>query len=267
MTVSGERLPEQNPLGEDSMIRRDRWQEIHRLAASHMTIAEVARRLDVDRKTMVRCLRQEAWQPYRRSAPAETLLTPHGALLQEQAPMVGYSARTDRSDGMRGTDATRFYAEEDGWLLALRGSRPRDRGGRRLACGQIDDRWAALAPIRQGVQHAFGAFAHDVARGLTLRCDWGPQCIAQAWIGEGKWLGITRSPSYVGEPQCNGVAERFIRTLKEQCVYLHRFQTLAEARTIIGAFIDCYNQQCLIERLDHRTPAQARAAAQAASAA
>ncbi len=47
-----------------------------------------------------------------------------------------------------------------------------------------------------------------------------PEYIADAWINEVKWLGITISPSYVGEPQCNGVAERFMRTLKEQCLYL-----------------------------------------------
>jgi transposase InsO family protein len=47
-----------------------------------------------------------------------------------------------------------------------------------------------------------------------VRCDWGPQYIADAWINEVKWLGITISPSYVGEPECNGVAERFMRTLK-----------------------------------------------------
>ena len=36
-------------------------------------------------------------------------------------------------------------------------------------------------------------------------------------------------------------------------------QTLSdEARTIIGAFIDRYNHQGLIERLDHRIPATAR---------
>jgi hypothetical protein len=49
----------------------------------------------------------------------------------------------------------------------------------------------------------------------------GPQYIADAWINEVKWLGCTISPSYVGEPECNGVAERFMRTLKEQCIYLH----------------------------------------------
>jgi transposase InsO family protein len=33
---------------------------------------------------------------------------------------------------------------------------------------------------------------------------------------EVKWLGMTISPSYVGEPECNGVIERFNRTLKEE---------------------------------------------------
>jgi transposase InsO family protein len=91
----------------------------------------------------------------------------------------------------------------------------------------------------------------------------GPQYIADAWIQEVKWLGITISPSYVGEPECNGVIERFMRTLKEQCVYLHRFQTLEKARRVIAAFIDRYNDrynhEWLIERLGYRTPAQARA--------
>jgi hypothetical protein len=39
---------------------------------------------------------------------------------------------------------------------------------------------------------------------------------------------MTITPSYVGEPECNGVIERFMRTLKEQCLYLHRFQSLPE---------------------------------------
>jgi putative transposase len=130
---------------------------------------------------------------------------------------------------------------------------------RRGEVAKLGDRWAALKPIRQGVHHAFGAFRKDVARGLAVRCDWGPQYIADAWIQEVKWLGITISPSYVGEPECNGIIERFMRTLKEQCLYLHRFQTLEEARRVIAEFIERYNREWLIERLDYRTPAQARA--------
>ena len=123
----------------------------------------------------------------------------------------------------------------------------------RLLRGEALDRWAAL-----------GRFAKDVARGLRIRCDWGPQYFADAWINEVKWLGMTITPSYVGEPECNGVIERLMRTLKEQCLYLHRFQNLAEARRIIGEFITRYNTEWLIERLGHQTPAGARSAAMAA---
>jgi transposase InsO family protein len=70
--------------------------------------------------------------------------------------------------------------------------------------------------------------------------------------------GSRSRPSYVGEPECKGVIERFMRTLKEHCLYLHRFQTLEEARRVIAAFIDRYNHEWLIERLGHRTPAQDR---------
>jgi hypothetical protein len=74
---------------------------------------------------------------------------------------------------------------------------------------------------------------------------------------------MTITPSYVGELECNGVIERFTRTLKEQCLYLHRFQNLAEAHRLIGEFIRRYNTEWLIERLSHQTPVAARTAAMA----
>jgi len=52
--------------------------------------------------------------------------------------------------------------------------------------------------------------------------------------------------------------------LKEQCLYLHRFQSLAEERRIISASIARYNTEWLIERLGHQTPVAERAAAKAA---
>ena len=168
---------------------------------------------------------------------------------------------TARPDEMWGTDATRFYTEREGWcwFFGAIDHHTDEMLGWHVA--KLGDRWAALEPIRQGVRHAFGRFGKEVARGLKVRCDWGPQYIADAWINEVKWLGITISPSYVGEPECNGVIERFMRTLKEQCLYLHRFETLDQARAVIAAFIEQYNREWLIERLGHRTPAQARAEA------
>ena len=55
--------------------------------------------------------------------------------------------------------------------------------------------------------------------------------------------------------------ERWIRTLKEECLYLHDFESLDQAREIIEAFIQRYNEQWLLERHGHRTPAEVRKAA------
>ena len=47
---------------------------------------------------------------------------------------------------------------------------------------------------------------------------------------------------------------------KEQCLYLHRFQTLEEARHIIGELVSRYNEQWLVAKLGYRPPAGARRA-------
>jgi len=205
------------------------------------------RGLAVSGKRVLRLMRQHGLLAPRRLGP------PNGD------PAHAGTIVTDRPDVMWGTDATRFYTEREGWcwFFGAIDHYTDELLGWHVA--KLGDRWAALEPIRQGVRHAFSGFAKDLARGLRLRCDWGPQYIADAWINEVRWLGITISPSYVGEPECNGVTERFNRTLKEQCVYLHRFESLEQARAIIAAFIERYNREWLIERLGHRTPAQARA--------
>ena len=104
----------------------------------------------------------------------------------------------------------------------------------------------------------WAASTRRIALGLGLRHDWGSQYRAKQFQAEIKWLGIRSTPAYVGEPECNGVAERFIRTLKEECIYLHDFATIEEAREVIGAFIKRYNNGWLLQRHGYMTPARAR---------
>ncbi len=76
------------------MVGQERWQEIHRLfREERIPVAEIARRLNLDRKTVRRCLQQATWQPYTRPTRADTLLAPHADWLRERAPQVQYSAR------------------------------------------------------------------------------------------------------------------------------------------------------------------------------
>jgi transposase len=75
------------------MVRHERWEEIRRLFVDEkLAIAEIARRLALDRKTVRRWLRKE-WQPYQRAPKEETLLTEHMDFLRERAAHVQYSAQ------------------------------------------------------------------------------------------------------------------------------------------------------------------------------
>jgi len=84
-------------------------------------------------------------------------------------------------------------------------------------------RFEALEPIRQGVRQRFGGFDRHVAAGLAVRHDHGSQYVAHDFQKELAFLGVESSPSFVRAPEGNGCAERFIRTLKENLLWLQRF--------------------------------------------
>ena len=55
-----------------------------------------------------------------------------------------------------------------------------------------------------------------------------------------------------------GIAERFIRTLKENVLWVLSFATVAALAEALREYKRLYNEQWLIERHGFRTPSQAR---------
>ena len=123
----------------------------------------------------------------------------------------------------------------------------------------IADRFEALELIRQGVRQRFGAFGKNLASGLALRHDHGSQYVSHLFQAEIRFLGIASSPAFVREPEGNGCAERFIRVLKENLLWVRRFDTLEELQLALHAFRQSSNQSSIIQRHGYRTPAQVRA--------
>src|SRR3954463_6194132 len=121
------------------------------------------------------------------------------------------------------------------------------------------DRFQALEPVRQAVRQRHGGFAKGIASGLRLRHDHGSQYVSHDFQAESRFLGIESSPAFVREPEGNGCAERFIRVLKENLLWVRRFDTVEELRLALLAFQQTYNQSWIIERHGYRTPAQVRA--------
>jgi transposase InsO family protein len=76
------------------------------------------------------------------------------------------------------------------------------------------NRFEALEPLRQGVREHLGRFEAKAAEGLAIRHDHGSKYLSDDFQRELRFLGMASSPSFVREPEGNGCAERFIRTLK-----------------------------------------------------
>jgi transposase InsO family protein len=119
-------------------------------------------------------------------------------------------------------------------------------------------RFEALEPICQGVRRHFGGFAKDIASGLALRHDHGSQYMSDHFQKEIAFLGIESSPAFVRAPEGNGCAERFIRTLKENLLWVQHFETIEELRQALLAFREVYNTTWLIERHGFVSPAEFR---------
>ncbi len=119
-------------------------------------------------------------------------------------------------------------------------------------------RFEALEPIRQGVRRHFGGFARGIAQGLSVRHDHGSQYVSHDFQREIAFLGIGSSPAFVRAPEGNGCAERFIRTLKENLLWVRTFETVEELRRALLDFRETYNAAWLIERHGFRPPGAVR---------
>jgi putative transposase len=68
-----------------------------------------------------------------------------------------------------------------------------------------------------------------------------PRCTSKHYLKLVRRFGLR--PEYITpySPEQNGVIERFMRTLKEECIWLNLFSSFAEVKPIIEAWIQEYN--------------------------
>jgi putative transposase len=161
-------------------------------------------------------------------------------------------------DMMWGTDMTTTDTREDGQVAIFIAVDHYSAECVGIHAAKHGTWFEALEPIRQVVRTAFGAFGRDLAQGLMLRHDHGSQYMSHVFQEELRFLGITSSPAFVCEPEGNGCAERFIRTLKKNLLWLTTFETVEELRLALHAFQRQYKETWLIGRHGYKTPAQVR---------
>ena len=93
------------------------------------------------------------------------------------------------------------------------------------------------------------------APGLIHRSDRGVQYASGDYVARLEAVGAKVSMATVGNPYENAQAESFFKTLKCEEVYLHGYETFAEAEDNIGHFIEeIYNAKRLHSSLGYLPP-------------
>ena len=188
---------------------------------------------------------------------AQGLLSPHRGRQGEMKAHDG-TIVTSAPDVMWGTDGVRVFTADDGWVWTFAAVDHWNAECVGWHVCKVGNRFAALEPVAQGLRRHYGSVEADVARGLALRMDHGSQYLSDHFLNQLRYWGIHPSFGFLEEPETNGVAERWNRTLKEQAVYGRVFRNLADVRAAVAEFVERYNQCWRLEKLAYRTPSEAR---------
>jgi len=208
---------------------------------------KIVRKVKVAPKRILRLMRENA------------LLSPQRAPQGEPNTHNG-TITTDKPLEMWGTDGTTTQVIEEGtvWIFGAVEHFNAECVG--IHASKSGDRFNAMEPIKQGIEKHYGPIGKDIAKGLTIRNDHGSQYVSGYFQDELKHFGIRQSLAYVGEPQTNGVVERFWKTLKKQVLEGRIYQTLDDLRKALNDFAALYNRSWRLEKLGGHTPDEARKA-------
>ncbi|HID8170832.1 TPA: IS3 family transposase [Stenotrophomonas maltophilia] len=206
----------------------------------------VAALLGMNKNTVQRIFQLKGWQVRKR---------PIGQRPRIEAKI----SRAEGPDQRWATDLCRVWGGKDGWLsLAL----VIDCGTRQLLgwhLSRTGKASTASAALEQALITRYGTLGR-VPVPFLLRSDNGLVFTSRDYTRLVRSYGLQQEFITPHCPQQNGMVERVIRTLKEQCVHRHRFESQVHATRVIADWIAFYNQQRPHQALKMMTPDAAYAA-------
>lgn len=116
---------------------------------------------------------------------------------------------------------------------------------------------AVLASVEAKLVAAFGTPA-NVPEGVELRTDHGPQYTGADCTALCTRWNLTHTFAPVGRPTGNAVVERFIRTLKEELIWLRDWDSADELRAAIATWLHHYLHHRPHQALNWQTPVERR---------
>jgi len=168
------------------------------------------------------------------------------------------SITTDAPNVMWGADGAVIPTVKDGNVTLFIVAEHWNAEGLGWHVAKHGNRYAATEALNLAVKSVFGSVQADAARGVSLRHDHGSPFMSEHFQNQLTFFGMVPSFAFVRQPETNGVAERFIRTLKEQVVFGRIYQDIEEVRTAVRAYFERYNEHWLLDKNGYRSPAQTR---------
>lgn len=110
--------------------------------------------------------------------------------------------------------------------------------------------------LRMAIKARFGSLRKGICSMLMifLRTDHGAQFTGERFEKEMNYFGISWSPAFVRSPQCNGVIERYHKTMKQQIGHLIKRMGREDASRAISEFAGRYNEHWMLHRLGLTSP-------------
>ena len=202
----------------------------------------VASLLDFNKNTVQRIFQLKGWQVRKR---------PVGFRPRIETRI----SKADKPNERWATDLCCVWAGRDGWstLALVIDCHTRELLGWHLSRSG-KSRTAEIA-LENALISRFGSLgaAHET---FLLRSDNGLVFSSRSYTALVKSYGLKQEFITPYTPQQNGLVERVIRTLKEQCIHRHRFETLQHASRAVGDWIHFYNHQRPHQALGMKTPSE-----------
>jgi putative transposase len=161
--------------------------------------------------------------------------------------------RVERPDQLWHMDMTSVWVAEHGWcyLNAIIDCCTRE------ICGWALDVRCRASEAAAVVDHAVATRAIRAGE-LTLGTDNGTALTARACRARLAEHGITHRRGGYRDPESQAFIEYWFSKLKQRCVWREEFETLEQARAVIGAYIDGYHHRPH-SGLAYRTPREVAA--------
>jgi transposase InsO family protein len=196
--------------------------------------------LPVNKKRILRLMREH-----------HLLVTPQQRLKAKRTPTRSKPKPT-RPNEWWGIDMTKVLVQDVGWvyIVVVLDWYTKTIVGYHADLRSTAQHWLAALDMAVNRQ-----FPHGVrGQGLSLMSDNGCQPTSVAFMQACSTLGIQQTFTSYNNPKGNADTERMMRTLKEECLWLHEWTCPFTLVRALGTWIERYNVHYLHSALGYKPP-------------